>query len=99
MAIDFNKAKEELDKLAQEAGRVIHDAIDKTGDGLNDGAAHAENSLADGLNKIASSIDDVTEGTPLKDLGDKIGLEGRELASKLDKDADDHLADENSIGE
>lgn len=99
MGFDIDKAREELDRIAQSAGEAIHNAIDSTGDGMNDTVAHAEEGLASGLSKLATGIDDITENTPLKGLGDKIGLSGRDLASRMERDASDHLADPYSIGE
>lgn len=90
---------ENLDRLAENAGEALHKAIDMSGDGLNDLAAHIEDKLGDALRESAELIDDITEDTPFKELGDKIGEGGRELADKLDNDAIKHLEDQASVGE
>lgn len=96
---NLRNVAEGLEELAENAGEALYKAIDASGDGLNDLAAHIEDKLGDGLRAGANLIDELTETTPLKELGDKLGEGGRELAEKLEGNANKHLEDLSSTGE
>lgn len=95
----IENAKKTLENVADKIGGGLQGNVDKTGDTFNDAAAVVESKLAEGLSGVATAVDDLTENTPLKGIGDKIGVAGRDAAGKLEKDSDEHLEDAYPTGE
>lgn len=76
------------DDVLDAIGETMIDAVDGTGRALQNAAAKAVDATGEAVEDVSEIIDDVTEGGPLKEWGDRVGEDGRERAERLDEKAE-----------